>query len=110
MLPVSTSRAGLNFTSVTTRWRACRAITTRLRRTPRLARMSIAIPTRFRFICGTGLNANFVIDEADQNWVELGIGAQFGQGPVQFGVGFDTTIGRNTANAQVFRASATYRF
>lgn len=62
------------------------------------------------FAQGTGPNANFVIDEADQSWVELGIGAQFGQGPVQFGVGFDTTIGRNTANAQVFRASATYRF
>ncbi|MDZ4271723.1 MAG: hypothetical protein U0995_07890, partial [Erythrobacter sp.] len=62
------------------------------------------------FAQGTGPNANFVIDEADQSWVELGIGAQFGQGPVQFGVGFDTTIGRDTANAQVFRASATYRF
>ncbi|PKP93771.1 MAG: autotransporter domain-containing protein [Alphaproteobacteria bacterium HGW-Alphaproteobacteria-14] len=62
------------------------------------------------FAQGTGPNANFVIDEADQSWVELGIGAQFGKGSMQFGVGFDTTIGRDTAEAQVFRATATYRF
>jgi len=62
------------------------------------------------FAQGTGPNANFVIDEADQSWVELGIGAQFSKGSMQFGVGFDTTIGRDTAEAQVFRATATYRF
>ncbi len=62
------------------------------------------------FAQGTGPNANFAIGKADQSWMELGIGARFGQGRAQFGVGFDTTIGRDTANAQVFRASATYRF
>ncbi len=62
------------------------------------------------FAQGTGPNANFAIGEADQSWMELGIGARFGQGRAQFGVGFDTTFGRDTANAQVFRASATYRF
>lgn len=62
------------------------------------------------FTQGAGPNANFVIDGADRTWVEVGIGAQVGQGPVQFGIGFDTTIGRDTANARVFRGSATYRF
>jgi uncharacterized protein with beta-barrel porin domain len=62
------------------------------------------------FAQGTGPNANFVLNGADQTWVELGIGAQVGQGPVQLGVGFDTTIGRDTANARVFRGSLSYRF
>ncbi len=60
------------------------------------------------FAQGTGPNANFVIDGADQTWVEVGIGAQLGDGPVQFGVGFDTTIGRDTADARVVRGSLTY--
>lgn len=62
------------------------------------------------FAQGTGPNANFVLNGADQTWVEVGIGAQVGQGPVQLGVGFDTTIGRDTANARVFRGSLSYRF
>lgn len=59
---------------------------------------------------GTGPNANFALDSADHTWVELGISANIGDGPFQWGVGFDTTIGRDTANARVFRTSATYRF
>jgi uncharacterized protein YhjY with autotransporter beta-barrel domain len=62
------------------------------------------------FAQGTGPNANFVLDGADQTWVELGINAQVGQGPVKLGAGFDTTIGRDTANARVFRGSLSYRF
>lgn len=62
------------------------------------------------FAQGTGPNANFVLDQADSNWVEIGLSAQIGRGPVQFGVGFDTTLGRDSANARAFRASATYRF
>jgi subtilase-type serine protease len=62
------------------------------------------------FAQGTGPNANFVLNGADQTWVEVGIGAQVGKGPVQLGVGFDTTIGRDTANARVFRGSLSYRF
>ncbi|KPQ21197.1 MAG: putative protein with a C-terminal OMP (outer membrane protein) domain, partial [Porphyrobacter sp. HL-46] len=62
------------------------------------------------FTQGTGPNANFVLDQADSDWVEVGVWAHAGNGPIQLGVGFDTTIGRDTADAQVFSASATYRF
>jgi uncharacterized protein with beta-barrel porin domain len=62
------------------------------------------------FVGGTGPNANFVLDTADQTWVELGVSATVGDGPFQMGFGFDTTVGRDSADAQVFRASATYRF
>jgi uncharacterized protein YhjY with autotransporter beta-barrel domain len=62
------------------------------------------------FAQGVGPNANFVLEQADSNWVEVGLSAQIGRGPVQFGIGFDTTLGRNSAEARAFRASATYRF
>lgn len=62
------------------------------------------------FAQGTGPNANFVLNDPDSDWVEVGFSAQFGTGPMQIGVGFDTTIGRSTADARAFRASATYRF
>lgn len=62
------------------------------------------------FTQGTGPNANFVLDTADNSWVELGLSANIGDGPFQWGVGFDTTIGRDNANARVWRTSATYRF
>lgn len=62
------------------------------------------------FVQGAGPNANFVLDTADHTWVELGVSANIGDGPFQLGLGFDTTIGRDNADARVFRASATYRF
>lgn len=62
------------------------------------------------FAQGTGPNANFVLDTADQTWAEVGVAAVFGNGPLQFSVGFDTTIGRTNADAQVISGSATYRF
>ena len=62
------------------------------------------------FVGGTGPNAGFVLDTADHTWVELGVSATVGDGPFQMGFGFDTTVGRDSAEAQVFRATATYRF
>lgn len=62
------------------------------------------------FASGIGPNANFVLDTADHTWVELGVSANIGDGPFQMGFGFDTTVGRDNADARVFRASATYRF
>jgi uncharacterized protein with beta-barrel porin domain len=62
------------------------------------------------FAQGTGPGANFLLDRADQDWLELGISAQIGRGPMQFGIGFDSTFGRSSADARAFRASATYRF
>lgn len=62
------------------------------------------------FAQGTGPNANFVLDTADQTWAEVGVAAVLGNGPLQFSVGFDTTIGRTNADAQVISGSATYRF
>lgn len=62
------------------------------------------------FVQGTGPNANFVLQTADKIWGELGVAAVFGDGPLKVSMGFDTTIGRTDADAQVIRASATYRF
>lgn len=62
------------------------------------------------FVGGTGPNAGFVLDTADHTWVELGVSATVGDGPFQMGFGFDTTVGRDSAEARVFRATATYRF
>ncbi|MFN4019542.1 MAG: autotransporter domain-containing protein [Erythrobacter sp.] len=62
------------------------------------------------FAQGIGPNANFVLDRADHTWVELGLSANVGDGPLRMGLGFDTTIGRDSAAAQVIRATSTYRF
>ena len=62
------------------------------------------------FASGIGPNANFVLDTADHTWVEMGMSANVGNGPFQMGLGFETSIGRDSAEARVFRASATYRF
>ncbi len=62
------------------------------------------------FASGIGPNANFVLDTSDHTWGEVGISATVGTGPLPLSVGADTTIGRDNANAQVFRGTATYRF
>jgi len=62
------------------------------------------------FAAGTGPNANFVVDVADHTWGEVGVSLTAGNGPMQLSVGADTTIGRDTADAQVVRGTATYRF
>jgi hypothetical protein len=62
------------------------------------------------FAQGTGPNANFVLDNADHTWGEVGVNATFGTGALQMNLALDTTIGRDNADAQVIRAGATYRF
>jgi uncharacterized protein with beta-barrel porin domain len=62
------------------------------------------------FVSGIGPNANFVLDTADTTWGEFGVSATFGNGPFQMSFGADTTIGRDNADAQVLRGTATYRF
>ena len=62
------------------------------------------------FAQGIGPNANFALDTADHTWGEVGVTATFGTGPFQMSAGFDTTIGRDNADAQVLRATAIYRF
>lgn len=62
------------------------------------------------FASGIGPNASFVLDTADHTWGEVGISATVGNGPLQLTIGADTTIGRDNADAQVFRGTATYRF
>lgn len=62
------------------------------------------------FASGIGPNANFVLDTADHTWGEIGVSATFGKGPFQMSFGADTTIGRDNADAAVFRGTATYRF
>jgi uncharacterized protein with beta-barrel porin domain len=62
------------------------------------------------FAQGIGPNANFVLDRADHTWGEVGVTATFGTGPLQLSAGFDTTIGRENADVQVVRGTATWRF
>ena len=62
------------------------------------------------FANGTGPGAIFPIASPDKNWAEAGLSAQFGSGPASFGLGVDTTIGRKNANAQTYRATATFKF
>lgn len=62
------------------------------------------------FVQGVGPLANFALRTPDQTWGEVGASATFGKGPFTFTAGYDTTIGRKYADAQVVRATATYRF
>jgi outer membrane autotransporter protein len=62
------------------------------------------------FAQGVGGNAAFRLRTADTTWGEVGASATFGKGPFTITGGFDTTIGRQYADAQVFRGTATYRF
>ncbi len=62
------------------------------------------------FVGGTGPNASFLIGTADRTWGEAGISANFGSGPVQVGIAFDTTIGRTDADTQVVRGTASWKF
>lgn len=62
------------------------------------------------FTAGTGPNANFVLATADPTWGEVGVSATIGEGPLQLTVAADTTIGRDNADAQVVRGTATWRF
>lgn len=62
------------------------------------------------FAAGTGPNAAFVLAARDKTWGELGVAAIFGTGPLEISAGFDTTIGRSNADAQVLRGTATWRF
>ncbi|WP_285711747.1 autotransporter domain-containing protein [Erythrobacter oryzae] len=62
------------------------------------------------FVAGTGAGANFVLGANDRTWGEVGISATLGNGPFQIGAAFDSTIARSDANAQVIRATASYKF
>lgn len=62
------------------------------------------------FVTGTGPNANFVLGTADQTWGEVGLSLTAGTGPFQVSIGADTTIGHDTAEAQVVHGTATFRF
>ncbi len=62
------------------------------------------------FVGGTGPAATFALAGTDQDWFEVGVSASVNAGPVEVGVGFDSTIGRDNAEAQTYSASATIRF
>ena len=62
------------------------------------------------FANGTGPGAIFPIASPDKNWAEAGLSAQVRSGAASFGLGVDTTIGRKNANAQTYRATATFKF
>ena len=62
------------------------------------------------FVNGVGSGVPFAYDVTDEDWFEVGASASFGSGPIRLGVGVDTTIGRDNAEAQTYSASATIRF
>ncbi len=59
---------------------------------------------------GSGAPAAFALATTDQNWLELGIGANLDAGDIEFGIGMESTVGRSNAEAQTYTASATIRF
>jgi hypothetical protein len=62
------------------------------------------------FVGGIGPDAAFAFGTADRTWGEAGFSANFGSGPVQVGIAFDTTIGRSDADTQVIRDTASWKF
>ncbi len=69
-------------------------------------------PTLFQaqFAAGTGPTAGFGLGSTDDTWGEVSVSGTVGEGPFTLGLGVDATIGRTSANAQVWRATAAYTF
>lgn len=63
-----------------------------------------------QFAAGTGPAVPFRVASTDKDWGEVGLSAQFVSGSAKFGVGVDTTISRDNANAQSYRAMASFKF
>lgn len=63
-----------------------------------------------QFAAGTGPAVPFAIANGDKDWAEVGLSAQVVSGSAKFGIGVDTTIGRADANAQSYRAMASFKF
>lgn len=62
------------------------------------------------FVNGVGPNATFALAPQDEFWLEVGLTVHLGTGPFQVGLGFDSTIGRDNANSQVWRLQGVFRF
>lgn len=62
------------------------------------------------FAQGVGPTAAFAYTPTDRDWIEVGVSASFGEGPVRLGVGVDSTIGRDNVEATTFTGSATIKF
>lgn len=62
------------------------------------------------FAQGVGPTAAFAYTPTDRDWIEVGLSASFGDGPVVFGLGMDSTIGRENVEATTFTGSATIKF
>jgi subtilase-type serine protease len=63
-----------------------------------------------QFASGTGPAVPFLLADQAKDWGEAGFSLQYVSGGAQFGVGFDTTIGRDNADAQTYRAMASFKF
>jgi uncharacterized protein with beta-barrel porin domain len=63
-----------------------------------------------QFAGGTGPAVPFLLANQTKDWGEAGLSVQYVSGGAQFGVGFDTTIGRDNADAQTYRAMASFKF
>ncbi|WP_370032876.1 autotransporter domain-containing protein [Qipengyuania mesophila] len=63
-----------------------------------------------QFAAGTGPAVPFRVASTDKDWGEVGLAAQFVSGSAKFGLGVDTTISRSNANAQTYRAMASFKF
>ena len=63
-----------------------------------------------QFAGGTGPAVPFLLANQTKDWGEAGLSVQYVSGGAQFGIGFDTTIGRDNADAQTYRAMASFKF
>ncbi|MEG3597497.1 MAG: autotransporter outer membrane beta-barrel domain-containing protein [Pseudomonadota bacterium] len=63
-----------------------------------------------QFAGGTGPAVPFLLANQSKDWGEAGLSVKYVTGAAAFGVGFDTTIGRDNADAQTYRATATFKF
>ena len=63
-----------------------------------------------QFAGGTGPAVPFLLANQSKDWGEAGLSVKYVTGAAAFGVGFDPTIGRDNADAQTYRATATFKF
>lgn len=62
------------------------------------------------FVSGIGPDAGFLLGAQDKRWGEAGLALNYNTGAFAIGAGVETTIGRASAEMQIYRVQGTYRF
>lgn len=62
------------------------------------------------FAAGVGPEAGFLLGGQDRRWGEAGLAVNYDTGAFSLGAGVETTIGRASAEMQIYRIQGTYRF